>query len=245
MWSCDLSSEPSLIFSKCINESISSVDCGVITTAASEDVIVSSFSGKVVAFSSAFAEAATVSGPSAKEDNKKEKRKDDDDEKGTIKRVTDKDVAKLNVELQALRAKLEKEKEKYSVAAVKESGVATELIATQNNTRMKESFVLDQEDACYVLTVEIESAIDCVIIQSTAMIELVDMDSNVAIVSKTAIPENGERSTLFANQTFVQCRCPADFTTGVRCNQIGSGRTSLWPHFAARNPPNGCRSKCG
>ena len=58
IWSMDMGVEPSLIFSKCINESISGVECGLVTAAASEDVLLSTFSGKIIAFS-----AATAPGP--------------------------------------------------------------------------------------------------------------------------------------------------------------------------------------
>ena len=184
-WSCDAGAEPSLVFSRCINESISSVDCGVITTGASEDVIISSFSGKVIVFSSAVAD--NEPGAPAYPIDKPGKAKTGPGQ-GTIKHVHDKDIAKLNAELEMLRSKLLREKGKYLQAAEKHGG-STELIATTNNMRLKESFVLDLDDACHIITVEIESPIDCVIVQSTAAVELVDIESNVAIVSQTKIDE--------------------------------------------------------
>jgi Bardet-Biedl syndrome 7 protein len=198
IWSMDMGVEPSLIFSKCINESISGVECGLITAAASEDVLLSTFSGKIIAFS-----AATAPGPETavadgdKKEKKKKKSKDTEDvEKGAVKRVTDKDVKKLNKELDELKKKLEKEKAKFQSGASKEQ--PKELIATKNSMRLKESFMLDAEDACYQLTVEIESAIDCVVLQSTAQVELVDIDSNVAIVSKTPESDASKSSKVLA-----------------------------------------------
>lgn len=192
--------EPSLIFSKCINESISGVECGLITAAASEDVLLSTFSGKVIAFSAATMDAGPESAPAAggKDDKKKKKKKGegDDDEKGAVKRITAKDVAKLNKELDELKKKLEKEKAKFQSGATAEQ--PKELIATKNTMRLKESFMLDGDDACYQLTVEIESAIDCVVLQSTAAVELVDIDSNVAIVSKTPPSDASKGSKVLA-----------------------------------------------
>lgn len=135
VWSCDIGEEPSLIFSRCINESISAVGCGVITTAESEDVIVSTFSGRVVAFSSAATEGGDGSGGAAAA-----AKKAGGDEAGTIRRVTDKDIKRLNGELDALKDKLKREKAKFKEGA----GEGQELIATTNTTRMKESFTLDQ-----------------------------------------------------------------------------------------------------
>ncbi len=196
IWSMDMGVEPSLIFSKCINESISGVECGLVTAAASEDVLLSTFSGMIFAFSAATApgpESAAADGGKGKD---KKKKKDDDDEKGAVKRITDKDVKKLNKELDELKKKLEKEKAKFQSGATKEQ--PKELIATKNTMRLKESFMLDGEDACYQLTVEIESAIDCVVLQSTAQVELVDIDSNVAIVSKTPVSEASKSSKMLA-----------------------------------------------
>ena len=196
IWSMDMGVEPSLIFSKCINESISGVECGLVTAAASEDVLLSTFSGKIIAFSAATApgpESAAAAG--GKKDTKK-KKDADDDEKGAVKRITDKDVKKLNKELDELKKKLEKEKAKFQAGST--NGQPKELIATKNSMRLKQSFMLDGDDACYQLTVEIESAIDCVVLQSTAQVELVDIDSNVAIVSKTPVNEMSKSSKMLA-----------------------------------------------
>ena len=196
IWSMDMGVEPSLIFSKCINESISGVECGLVTAAASEDVLLSTFSGKIIAFSAATApgpESAAAAG--GKKDTKK-KKDADDDEKGAVKRITDKDVKKLNKELDELKKKLEKEKAKFQAGSTKAQ--PKELIATKNSMRLKQSFMLDGDDACYQLTVEIESAIDCVVLQSTAQVELVDIDSNVAIVSKTPVNEMSKSSKMLA-----------------------------------------------
>eukprot|EP01052_Picozoa_sp_SAG31_P003392 SAG31_NODE_130_length_23424_cov_45.648802_4_plen_794_part_00 len=193
IWSCDVGAEPSLVFSRCINESISSVGCGLITNPRCEDVVLTSFSGKVIAFSSASAsEPATIEskeGPE-KKDKKKEKRADDEEGLG-IKKVTDKDVRKLTKELEELKRKVAKEKERYQKSS-------TELIATQHTTRMKSSFMLDDEDACNAVIVEIETPIDCVILKSNADVSLVDVDTNVAIVSKTTSSETDQKSQLLA-----------------------------------------------
>jgi Bardet-Biedl syndrome 7 protein len=179
IWSCDVGSEPSLIFSRCISESISSVGCGLITTPHSEDVIVASFSGKVIAFSAGSAARAAEAPLSGGEAKKKEK---EEEEGMGVKQVTDKDVKKLNAELEALKAKVDKEKAKYAKSS-------SELIATQHKSRLKASFALDDSDSCNAIVVEIEMPIDCVIVQSTADVDLIDVDSNVAIVSKTTVSE--------------------------------------------------------
>ena len=48
------------------------------------------------------------------------------------------------------------------------------------------------------LRFEIESAIDCVVLQSTAQVDLVDIDSNVTIVSKTPVNEMSKSSKVLA-----------------------------------------------
>lgn len=84
------------------------MECGLITAAASEDVLLATFSGKVIAFSAASMDAGPESAPAAggKEAKKAKKKKGegDDDEKGAVKKITAKDVAKLNKELDEVRS---------------------------------------------------------------------------------------------------------------------------------------------
>lgn len=44
-------------------------------------------------------------------------------------------------------------------------------------------FVLNREDASYMLTLEVESPIDTILIQSDVPVDLLDVEKNAAVVS--------------------------------------------------------------
>ena len=76
---------------------------------------------------------------------------------------------------------MEKEREKY--AKVSDT---TEVIATEPPFKVNTSQLLDPDAAAYKFTVEIPLPIDVVVLQSQIPVDLLDVDSNVAIISKTA-----------------------------------------------------------
>lgn len=53
--------------------------------------------------------------------------------------------------------------------------------------KIKSAFKLVEEEACYSIALEVQSPIDVVALQSSVPIMLLDVDTNVAIVSHTAI----------------------------------------------------------
>ena len=116
VWSCDVGDEPALIYTKCINESITSVSSGIVTQPGFDDVAVVAFSGKIISFSSYAVgdelppEALEDDEPADKKEKKeKEKKKKagtvEDEGAATAKR-TDKQIEKLNKELDELRKKV-------------------------------------------------------------------------------------------------------------------------------------------
>ncbi|XP_017877662.1 Bardet-Biedl syndrome 7 protein homolog isoform X2 [Ceratina calcarata] len=91
-------------------------------------------------------------------------------------------LAKLRTEIQQLQEKLNEEKE---------TGIATDSLAPlilSVNHRM----VLKTEDASYSLSVELDTPIDNILIQSDTPIQLLDVESNSAVVSLSACnPKEG------------------------------------------------------
>ena len=78
VWSFDLGDVPKLVFERSLQESITSVECGVVTTNNYEEVVVCSYAGKLLSFSSepSTGDAAEtgVVGETAKEKNERKMR---------------------------------------------------------------------------------------------------------------------------------------------------------------------------
>ena len=52
VWSFDTGPQPQLVFERALQESVTAVDCGLITNPNFEEVLVTTYSGKLISFSS-------------------------------------------------------------------------------------------------------------------------------------------------------------------------------------------------
>ena len=80
--------------------------------------------------------------------------------------------------------------EQKSVEAARErhvaaAGEAREVIASEPQYKVNTNMLLDPEQAAYKFTLEIPLPIDTVVLQSLIPVDLLDVDSNVAILSRT------------------------------------------------------------
>jgi Bardet-Biedl syndrome 7 protein len=104
----------------------------------------------------------------------------------------EKSIRELKMELEKLTERVAREKEKYA------SKVSSELIAVEQQFKLKQSFALLPAEACYLLTIEIDMPLDCVTLQSNIPVMLLDVDSNGALVSRTERDEK-QGNELLAN----------------------------------------------
>lgn len=63
------------------------------------------------------------------------------------------------------------------------------MIAVEQQFTIKQSFKLLADEACYLLSVEIQMPIDVITLQATVPIMLLDVESNKAMVSRTEADE--------------------------------------------------------
>ena len=157
---------PTTRFQTTVNESVQAVDSGNVLQTATEDVIVCTYTGKVIGYTTDTSSddmPVRLPGGKAPPGNKK----------GTQEKK--KKLLGLQEEIEKMKGKLQQKKDEYS----KCSGSAIAVTATHN---VKDKFVLDQS-AAWFLTLEMDSPIDMVILKSDVDIELLDTDSNPCIVS--------------------------------------------------------------
>mmetsp|Transcript_628 Transcript_628/g.2088 ORF Transcript_628/g.2088 Transcript_628/m.2088 type:complete len:729 (-) Transcript_628:128-2314(-) len=172
----DENGEPQAVFSKCVNESITSAGGGAIASAGTEDCVLETYSGKVIAFSSEPFHMAALASP---EVNSKGMRFPEEPV------TTGQKMAALRGEIEDLKRQVEGERSKYA-------GVSEDLISVNDTFRINDKFVLNADDASYTLTLETPMPIFTVAVQSDVPLDLLDTENNGAIVSRSPPePENG------------------------------------------------------
>mmetsp|Transcript_15697 Transcript_15697/g.26168 ORF Transcript_15697/g.26168 Transcript_15697/m.26168 type:complete len:743 (-) Transcript_15697:124-2352(-) len=164
---------PALSFTRNLGESIRALECGKVNSTDFNEVVVAGYSGKILSFTS---EPTQDKAP-------------DDSYGRTVQTVNNENRIKhLKKELDGLKQKVEKEKSKLQQAKAK-SGTSASSADTARagnvDFPINSSFILNVDKAAYALTIEIQSAIDLVIIRSPVHIELIDADIGSAVVSIT------------------------------------------------------------
>ena len=81
-------------------------------------------------------------------------------------------------ELENLQRRVIQEREKYHYSAMN-----TKAISAVPYFNINDRFSLNRDDASYTLSIEVQVAIDNVLLQSDVPIDLLDVDKNSAVVS--------------------------------------------------------------
>ena len=235
VWSFDTGPQPTLVFDKSLMESITSLEVGQVTNIHFDELIVTTYSGKLVSFSS------NPSGAAGDEegDATKDVHLGADAKPGkpvpTVKATKakkergDKKIRDLREELETLRAQVEKEREKYAK-------VSEGLVATEAAFKMNDRWALNADEARYELHIELSMPIDTILIQCDVPIELLGEDSN-AIVSRTP-PPPGSSAVLVT----YRCQEPTNrLQLAMRTTEgrYGALQAYVWPRIS----PKSCRAK--
>lgn len=231
VWAFDTGTQPQLVFERALHESITSIEGGLVTTPNFDEVIVTTYSGKVISFSSEPSSSNGMAEPGAAPDGakgKKEKR-----ERG------EKKIRNLRDELDKLRVQVEHERARHSTAS-DANGVGAAGGAGGGGLgmgvpfKMNDKWALNAEEARYELNVELSMPIDTILLQCDVPVELLDADSNAAIVSRSKV-----NSGLLA--TF---RCQEPVNRLEMCVRTSEGRYGnlkayVWPRIS----PKMCQAK--
>jgi len=174
-----------IIASEKLSESITGLDLGFVTGLCACDIVVSTYSGRIMAFQ--FQDEFRVKGADVESFGKEEyscnvKR----NTVGSLQRQKDnaaikKMIAALEKSNCYLQMDIQHARSKYQTQS-------KSLIAAKPQFKLKHSFNLLVEEACYELVIEIDRPIDCVVLKSSVQVLLLDLensDANTAIISET------------------------------------------------------------
>ena len=199
--------ESDSVFSRSLNESVTTIAPGQLIANNSNDLVVSTFSGKVVAYTHELKHSA-VAHIAPKISNIKDTSSSsattsmglpgtivapDGSSTNVMKESSadlDKSIRELKLELEKLTERVLKEKEKYCLK------VSPELIATEQQFHVKHSFKLLPDEACYLLSIELDIPLDCVMLQSNIPVMLLDVEGNRAMLSRTERDEKNNNELL-------------------------------------------------
>ncbi|GCC18607.1 hypothetical protein chiPu_0020844 [Chiloscyllium punctatum] len=207
-------SEPVLRFEHTLAESITSIQGGCVGKEGYDEVLTATYTGWVMGLTTEPVQREV--GPS-------------DDLK--LNQEMQNKVMNIRVELEQLQMKVLQEREKYQQSAQSSGAVSAVPIFSVND-----KFTLNRDDASYSLTMEVQTAIDNVLLQSDVPIDLLDVDKNSAVVSFSGCDaENG-------NFLLATYRCQANTTrpvnTLILTGQFSFAEVHSWVVFCLPEVPD-------
>ncbi|MEW5302522.1 MAG: hypothetical protein WDW36_005300 [Sanguina aurantia] len=207
------------VYTNKLTESVNAIAGGFITNVSAPEFIVQTFSGKVISYCQAGGGLLVAptslhglppkkySNPSAQEDAERRA-------SYTLQ------LSKLRMEIDGLRRDVETERNRFIV-----KNGDTALLAVSAPFSVSDRCKLEPDEACYTLNIESAVPIFTVAIQSTAVLQLLDVPANVAILSKspTDVANN--------NMTLATYRCQ-DSTCRLSIKfKVREGRSSVLQAF--------------
>ncbi|KAG2466262.1 BBS7 protein, partial [Polypterus senegalus] len=157
----DSSLEPILRFEHVLPESITSIQGGCVGKDNFDEVVTTTYTGWVTGLTTE---------PQQKEAGPGEEMK--------MSQEIQNKVAALRGELEQLQLKVLQEREKFQQCAQSSTAISSVPVFSVND-----KFTLCRDDASYSLILEVQTAIDNVLLQSDVPIDLLDVDKNSAVVS--------------------------------------------------------------
>mmetsp|Transcript_123736 Transcript_123736/g.309285 ORF Transcript_123736/g.309285 Transcript_123736/m.309285 type:complete len:769 (+) Transcript_123736:145-2451(+) len=182
---------PSLMYEMCLQESIQAISSGNVTGGDHNEVVLTTYGGKVLAFTASHAardptgteiaqvEEATAASTGVLSSMMSQKKKPASQaEDASTKMEKERRHKALEQEVEKLKQALDKEKFNYQ----KLSG---EQIAVQTTTKVTHRLNLNGEEACYILTIDSQTPLELISLRADVEVDLLDHDGTPAILSRS------------------------------------------------------------
>ncbi|XP_066957827.1 Bardet-Biedl syndrome 7 protein homolog [Macrobrachium rosenbergii] len=209
-------SEPTLKFSLACNESVTSVQGAVVGNSGYDEIVASTYTGWVFGVTSEPMDRHISSESGIVHISQESKQK----------------IQKLRTEIDELQERVLKERDQYQAATQS----AFPGISAVPFFSVNDKMTLNRSDASYLLSLEVQTAVDNVLLQSDVPIDLLDVEKNSAVVSySTCDPESG-------NFLLATYRCQANTTRlEVRIRTIEGQYGTLQAYITPRLQPKCCQ----
>ncbi|XP_016429094.1 BBSome complex member BBS7 [Sinocyclocheilus rhinocerous] len=215
VYGLDSSNEPTLRFENVLSESVTSIQGGCVGKEMYDEVLATTYTGWVSGLTTEPQQMVAGPGDEIK-----------------MSRETQGKVAALRAELEQLQVKVLQGREKYQQSSQSSTAVSAVPVFSIND-----KFTLCQDDASYSLTLEVQTAIDNLLLQSDVPIDLLDVDKNSAVVSFSECDSESNGNFLLATY-----RCQANTTRlELKVRSIEGQYGTLQAYVTPRLQPKTCQ----
>ncbi|KAK7922193.1 hypothetical protein WMY93_009095 [Mugilogobius chulae] len=215
VYALDSAGDPTLRFEHVLSESVTSIQGGCVGKESYDEVVTATYTGWVTGLTTEPQRAEVGPG----------------DEVKMSKEMQSK-VDALRAELEQLQVKVLQGREQYHQTSQSSTAVSAVPVFSIND-----KFTLCQDDASYSLTLEVQTAIDNLLLQSDVPIDLLDVDKNSAVVSFSECDSEPNGNFLLATY-----RCQANTTRlELKVRSIEGQYGTLQAYVTPRLQPKTCQ----
>ncbi|XP_073428110.1 BBSome complex member BBS7 isoform X2 [Dendrobates tinctorius] len=215
VYGSDSAGDPVLRFDHSLTESITSIQGGCVGKEGYDEIVLSTYSGWV---------SGLTTEPTHKEVGPGEELK--------MSQEMQTKISSLRAELEQLQYKVVQERERYQHSSQSTTAVSAVPVFSIND-----KFTLNKDDASYSLVLEVQMAIDNVLIQSDVPVDLLDVDKNSAVVSFSGCDSEPNGNFLLATY-----RCQANTTRlELKIRSIEGQYGTLQAYVTPRIQPKTCQ----
>ncbi|XP_078457100.1 BBSome complex member BBS7 isoform X1 [Lampetra fluviatilis] len=207
--------DPVLRYEHALSESITSIQGGCVGKDGYDEIITATYAGWVSGLTTEPLQKSVGSGEEVK-----------------ISREMQTKLDNIRAELEQLQLQVMTERDHYQLTSQSDSAVATVPLFHVNDR-----FTLGRDDASYVLSIEVQTAMDHVMLQSDVPIDLLDVEKNSAVVSYSACD-----TELNGNFLLATYRCQANTTRlELKIRSIEGQYGTLQAYITPRLQPKTCQ----
>uniref|UniRef100_H2Y5K2 Bardet-Biedl syndrome 7 protein homolog n=1 Tax=Ciona savignyi TaxID=51511 RepID=H2Y5K2_CIOSA len=215
------------------NESVTAVQGGVVGSLGFEEVVVSTYSGWVTGLTTEHLQKK-VSGNFHAGGTANAQDLVFDEE-------TERKLETLRSEVELLQQQVENERTKHMQRTSKAVAANSNEMTHAPTFHVNDRFVLSPSDSSYKLSIEVQTAIDHIVLQSDVPIDLLDVESTSAVVSYTKNPPNPDGTPNADNFLLATYRCQANTTRlEVTVRSIEGQYGHLQAYIVPRLQPKTC-----
>ncbi|XP_038255296.1 Bardet-Biedl syndrome 7 protein isoform X2 [Dermochelys coriacea] len=215
IYNFDSTNEPVLRYDHALSESITSIQGGCVGKDGYDEILASTYSGWVTGLTTEPVHREGGSGEELK-----------------ISQEMQNKISSLRDELEHLQIKVLQEREKYQ-----QSSRSSTALSAVPAFSVNDKFTLNKDDASYSLVLEVQTAIDNVLVQSDVPIDLLDVDKNSAVVSFSGCDSEPNSNFLLATY-----RCQANTTRlELKIRSIEGQYGTLQAYVTPRIQPKTCQ----
>lgn len=208
--------EPTLRFQHVLSESVTSIQGGCVGKDSYDEVITATYTGWVTGLTSEPQKAEAGPGDELR-----------------MSKETQTKVAALRAELEQLQGRVLQGRERYQ-----QSSQAGGAVSATPTFSVNDKFALSPDDASYSLTLEVQTAIDNLLLQSDVPIDLLDVEKNSAVVSFSEC-DSEQPNGNFLLATY---RCQANTTRlELKVRSIEGQYGTLRAYITPRLQPRTCQ----